>query len=446
MRASHTIMLSVFTESKEPGQDPFIVIVSTLMHVVLLFVLSFAIMYTPKVNNRAINRRYSVRLLNLHTPLSQFKPSAVRNTSHTNSESAAHSAAGGGKPAAAKLTVPEQMAKLKSAQQVLLQPETPPDVQLQEQTPVPLMMTWFEQKFQDRKIVLPSQQPPKIANVRPDTAPPDPKLNLADVSISSTAFVTKNFALMPSTTTPITVNGPEQPGKQLLATAAQPSTAETSASVISLSDLRMEEGPVALPVASVTAPAATGALVQGKGDSSQTSDGTTAGIGRGDSAGSGSGNDLTTDHIGMPKNGQFGLVVVGSSLEEMYPETAGLWGGRLTYTVYLHVGLAKNWILQYSIPRSAEAATAGSVTRLEAPWPTDIVRPNLAPGDINADALMVHGFVNKDGRFENLAIVFPPQFALAKFVLNALQQWQFRPAMQKGQVTAVEVLLIIPES
>lgn len=30
-------------------------------------------------------------------------------------------------------------------------------------------------------------------------------------------------------------------------------------------------------------------------------------------------------------------------------------------------------------------------------------------------------------------------------VLNVLNQWQFRPAKQNGQMTAVEVLLIIPE-
>jgi hypothetical protein len=73
------------------------------------------------------------------------------------------------------------------------------------------------------------------------------------------------------------------------------------------------------------------------------------------------------------------------------------------------------------------------------------VRPNIAPGSIDADALMVHGFVNQAGRFEALAVAFPPQFAQAQFVLNSLAQWQFRPATQNGQDVKVEVLLIIPE-
>jgi hypothetical protein len=58
---------------------------------------------------------------------------------------------------------------------------------------------------------------------------------------------------------------------------------------------------------------------------------------------------------------------------------------------------------------------------------------------------MVHGFVNQAGRFEGLDIVFPPQLPQAPFVLRSLQNWQFRPATQNGQVVRVEVLLIIPQ-
>lgn len=134
-------------------------------------------------------------------------------------------------------------------------------------------------------------------------------------------------------------------------------------------------------------------------------------------------------------------MVVGSSLVEKYPETAELWNGRMSYTVYLHMGLAKSWIMQYSLPRSGQ----GNVEHIEAPWPFSIVRPNIAPGSIDADALMVHGFVNQTGHFEGLSIAFPPKFAQAQFVLGSLAQWQFRPATQNGQNVKVEVLLIIPE-
>ena len=113
----------------------------------------------------------------------------------------------------------------------------------------------------------------------------------------------------------------------------------------------------------------------------------------------------------------------------------------MAYTVYLHVGLAKSWILQYSLPAAADN---GTNARIDAPWPYVMERPGLAPGDLNGDAIMVHGFVNTSGRFEKLAIVFPVDFAQAKFVLGALEQWQFRAAMQNGLMTVVEVLLIIP--
>jgi hypothetical protein len=166
---------------------------------------------------------------------------------------------------------------------------------------------------------------------------------------------------------------------------------------------------------------------------------------KGAASGASSEDDPSQAHISLPRDGKFGVVVVGSSLEEQYPEIAPVWGGRLAYTVYLHVGLAKSWILQYSVPRSDEAAAAGSVARLDAPWPFEIVRPNIDPGSINADALMVHGTVNKAGRFESLNIVFPPDFPQARFVLNTLRQWQFRPATQSGQNTDVEILLIIPD-
>jgi hypothetical protein len=59
--------------------------------------------------------------------------------------------------------------------------------------------------------------------------------------------------------------------------------------------------------------------------------------------------------------------------------------------------------------------------------------------------LMVHGFVDEAGHFESLALVFPPQFSQTRLLLQALQQWKFRPAKHNGQIAKVEVLLIIPE-
>jgi hypothetical protein len=177
------------------------------------------------------------------------------------------------------------------------------------------------------------------------------------------------------------------------------------------------------------------------------SQGGLAGAGLSDTAGNGTGigGRQSATKIALPPDGRFGAVVVGTSLEDRFPEMGGVWHGRLAYTVYLHVGLAKSWVLQYALPRIADAAEAGSVGQIDAPWPFSIVRPNLAPGAIESDALLVHGFINTAGRFENLEVVFPPAFPLADFVLQSLSQWQFRPAAQNGKPIRTEVMIVIPE-
>jgi len=141
-----------------------------------------------------------------------------------------------------------------------------------------------------------------------------------------------------------------------------------AAAVMSLSDLRMTEGSVTLPTrerdrlfnfAWVAAQGQTGSgnpaskTVEWEWNqvierpigsrwvagSRTKADSTPA---HGADAASGSGNQSSADHITLSRDGQFGAVVVGAALEEKYPELAGLWSGRMAYTVYLHVGLARS--------------------------------------------------------------------------------------------------------
>jgi hypothetical protein len=237
---------------------------------------------------------------------------------------------------------------------------------------------------------------------------------------------------------------------------------------MSLSDKKMASGDIALPPVNESASSnSAGALAAGKRQGSSTpaqaaKDNKAANKGAGESSTpaakdrasgqsvpgqslEGLSNQLSVAHLTLPRDGQFGAVVVGSSMEDKYPELAQVWSGRLSYTVYLHVGVARSWILQYSLPRKDEAEAAGNIGHIEAPWPFNIVQPNIPAGIIDADALMIRGFVNQAGRFEALTVVFPPQFSLARFVIGTLAQWQFRPATQNGQNVKVEVLLIIPE-
>jgi hypothetical protein len=149
--------------------------------------------------------------------------------------------------------------------------------------------------------------------------------------------------------------------------------------------------------------------------------------------------------ITLPKDGKFGVVVSGSADTTRYPESVGALTGKVVYTVYLRVGLRKNWILQYCLPKTTDkgAAVRGSATPLEAPWPFLIMRPDrLSAAD--PDYIMVRGMLTSAGQFDQLAMVFPEELEKKELLLKSLKLWEFRPANRDGEPTAVEVLLIIP--
>jgi hypothetical protein len=404
--------------------------------------------------------------------------------------------------------VMRQMVQAPPGPQTLVQPDLPKPVVLTEEIPLPAIVIWDGKKSPDKTLVPPLPEKPAVANIQPSTQLPNEEQNLADLAIPATNLAAQIQPILASTTSPVVVTGPK-PTPPAPVTTAKGAAQPTPIVVISLSSSRMANGNVTLPPVNESASSSShGAMSfghikgtaqagqnnhgqdnhgegnhgqgnhgqgdrgegnRGQGDRTDKAGGRgegqasrdagdtpgSASAAQGDKNASGQtasgqtgfglGNQPSTAHITLPKGGQFGAVVVGSSLEEKYPETAELWSGRLSYTVYLHVGLTKSWILQYSLSRVDNAAAAGNIARIEAPWPYNIVRPNIAPGTIDADALMVHGFVNQAGRFEALTVAFPPQFAQTQFVLNSLAQWQFRPATQNGQNVKVEILLIIPE-
>ena len=301
--------------------------------------------------------------------------------------------------------------------------------------------------------------------------------------------------LPPSTTAPLAVKHPSLPA-QMPATASSAVGPATPARVISLSDMQLVHGTIALPALNEVGAAngvndptpdkalagsnsnGTGKLnASGSGDNKNDRghDGSTAGGGtqvasaggggqgasqdsgrsgtHGGNAAGNEGDGSGTDEAGAAlvtelrrsMDGEFGAVVVGASIAEKYPETMQLWAGRLAYTVYLHMGLpeeldpaicSRSRRFQHEQQRDAAACSVKGYL---------MERPTLAPGDFDSDAVMVHGLLNTSGHFEGLAVVFPTDFSQAKFVLSTLQQWRFRPALQDGKIIAVEVLLIIPE-
>jgi hypothetical protein len=435
----------------------------------VLAVLTFGIVYTPEIHDRAATERLSIRHLDLHASEPKRHERAGGKIAYPGPHAQAQTPTPGGSQPALP-----QIAQAEPGPQTLVQPDLPTHVKLKEKFPVPTVVIWSPKKKLAKALVAPLPEKPTAADVNPAADPPNEEVNLADMSVSSTDALAEAHDIFPSTTSPLMIHGPDQ--VQLPpATASQTTAQPTPTAVMSLSDVQMREGTVNLPPVNETASATSpGALRQARaGISAQAGSGnrdsTASGVGSGQAAGSrgdriwaaaqlhgekpesgqsadaGAGDQLSTDQITLPKDGQFGAVVVGATLEEKYPAAAQLWSGRMAYTVYLHVGLSKSWILQYSLSSAEDAAAAGNISRLEAPWPYNIVRPNLSAGQIDSDALMVHGFVNQAGRFERLAVAFPPEFDQARFVLDALEQWQFRPAAQNGRSERVEVVLIIPE-
>lgn len=475
MRSSRTI--SLFSDRPDTTRHSPSFVVSILVHGVGISLLFLGILFPPKLSNKILTERYDLRHLELQTPEEQMRRAAASGIEYPRPRAVAHKLPPGGspklQPAVLRLTSHALIAP-----QTLIQPMVPPKLKPIKVIPLPTVVLWKPEITPVKAIVPPPPAKPMAAPVLPSFEAPNKEAKVADVRISSTALSSQKLPILPSTTSPIVVHGPDVP--QTPATTSAATAQPTPTAVLSLSDMRMNSGTVFLPPANESAQTdSQGALTQGEGkDASQPGIGNlaskTGDRGAGETAGdpkdkpapgggggksglktgpsessqmsSESGEEPpTTTAITLAKDGRFGSVVVGAALQEKYPETAELWSGRLAYTVYLHLGLPKSWILQYTLPRAAEDADAVNINHLDAPWPYNIVRPNLAPNSINADAVMVHGYLNKAGRFEELAVVFPPELPQANFVLGALAQWQFRPAAQNGQVTRVEVLLIIPD-
>jgi hypothetical protein len=480
MRSSQVI--SLFSERPEVSQRPSSFLASIVLHGAAIGFVFFGLAYLPEVRERRPNERYSIRHLDLTVPDMKGLQSAGSGIAYPGPKKDLAKASPGGSEASVR-----QIAQAPPGLQTLIQPDLHP-IKLKEETPIPMLEIWTPKKVVVQALVAPLPAKPTAAEIRPAPDPPNEETNLADLSVAANRMSAQNHPILPSTTSPVVVKGPEL-AQLPPATTSESKLQPTPTAVMSLSDLRMKSGTVTLPPVNESASKSSpGTLTAGApGDPSQAgngshggsasgaksgqggnapgdakggagkSDGSMAGSGQGARPGIGSGNtgqsgsttgtgdQGSTTRIMKPRDGQYDSVVVGASLEEKYPETATVWSGRMVYTVYLHVGTAKAWILQYSLKRDADTAVSGSIIHLEAPWPYNIVRPNLSADAINADALMVHGFVSPAGIFQLLAVSFPPEFPEKQFVLDALKQWQFRPAVQDGHATTVEVLLIIPE-
>jgi hypothetical protein len=493
--------ISILHEPTYYRQPPTSFLASIFIHGAVIALVYLAVVLAPRIDTHA-PVRFEMRQLDLHTPDSELARLRSGSISYPGPFSAQKSPGTRGDEAAHRPS-PKLILHTAIGPQTLMQPDLKIAALLDHELPLPKVVLWSASKVQVKKIVAPKPQKPPSVDVKPQVDIPNQEVKLSDIPLASTNNLAVHPLVQASNTTPMTVRQPSQQIDVTPVATTQTQLEPTPTAVMSLSNITMKDGNVALPAVNQAArgdtdgsmaaanakplpgPGNENAAEKGKGNGNSPTPGihpgtgTTnasnlAGAGAGESRtpssgggkspqpggggnGSGNGSGQSTGNgtgagdrqsatkIALPPDGRFGAVVVGTSLEDQFPEIGSVWHGRLAYTVYLHVGLAKSWVLQYSLPRAADAAEAGSAGQLDAPWPFSIVRPNIAPGAIDSDALLVHGFINTAGRFESLEIVFPPAFPMADFVLQSLSQWQFRPAAQNGKPTRAEVLVVIPE-
>lgn len=436
--------LSLFAKPSTLPRRPSTFVLSMLVHAAIAGVIYYGVTHLPQINERTLLEHYSMRQIDLHKLDPNFPnmPQLHETESKIPYPGTDVIRELNCRPSP-KLTE-EMRSFLGSAAegQTLIQPEIQSEPSFARQIPLPNMTIWAPKLEAHEKIVPPLPNPPTPLNAKPSIAAPNQEMRPAEVAVASTDLLPRREAMPAGTTSPL-MEASAKPARISISSLASLEEA-TPAAVLSIAEFRMPDSTVLLPplndvaASNAARPAGSerdGTLSHGGSATERTEVDDLAVDGR----------RLSSEHIVLPKNGRFNVVVVGSSLQEDYPETVNIWANRVAYTAYLHVGLKKSWILQYSATRTAEVADGGRVERLEAPWPYDILRPNLLSRDLHAEALMVHGVLNRRGRLESLAIAFPSSFRYTNFVLRALEQWQFRPALENGQATPVEVLLIIPE-
>jgi hypothetical protein len=383
------------------------------------------------------------------------------------------------------------IAHVNPVKQTLVQLDLPPDIILRHEIPLPPVLIWTQTdlpKLPKRPFVAPAvrQVTSKVKQQNLPAAPsltaPNTAVSVADLKISeATINNAPRLPRPPSNAPPVHIPVPREIDKMPQIALSDPTQA-SPANVISLpeTDLHASGPIVALPPANQIAKAdiASGASgtgiadkpesgsgpesnANGSGSVAKTGPGTSgdrSGVGRGYSVSASGGGDAPVgsgDRLGeslpgvtritLPKEGKYGVVVLGSATAQQYPQSVGALSGKVVYTVYLRVGLRKNWILQYCLPANADLATRmpGTRTPLEAPWPFLIMRPDNLGSD-DPDYVMVHGMITAGGHFDQLAMVFPDELERRDLLMSSLKLWAFRPATRDGVNTSVEVLLIIP--
>jgi hypothetical protein len=155
-----------------------------------------------------------------------------------------------------------------------------------------------------------------------------------------------------------------------------------------------------------------------------------------------------SQEIHYPPDGRFDAVVVQAGAGDLVPEAEDLLTGRPVQTVYLEVGTAREWVLQYCVPSGTAAAQSGMVvslggpTKMQAPWIRTVALPPRRAR--SPKATVFYGKLQPNGHFMDMRALAKPQYQDRPELLPYLEQWEFRPAERDGIAAEIEILLIIP--
>jgi hypothetical protein len=380
---------------------------------------------------------------------------------------------------APKVFVPPEVKRNLISESTLIQPLSPPDL-VPPNSPLPTF----------RIFTAPGRRTP----TPPDPAPPPPPPpNIELANATPVANPLKSAIVLPPAPPPVIE---DQPPK--LSTALPPSRVGDPANILSLSDRPVAPSDkLVVPPGNVLGATGDGVILragtasgdpagaangrpgdsQGKGAaiasassaSSAASPGTAGGRGGASSSSAGSatpggapggisiagGGVSTSGPIpkgGMQRrasNGTFDAVVVQSTSGDPFPDSKDLLTGRPIYTVYVALGTPKDWALYFCVPGEKDPSTSGNVVKMgtavpvQAPYPTTLVRPDVAVPSFYKQVL-VHGYVTASGRVENLKVVRSIKPETDQALLSSLARWEFRPATRDGVNIGVEFVLSIP--
>ena len=231
---------------------PSTVSASLLVHAAVFLAVSFALEHMPHTTARPLPSRYALRVIEaIPTPPEPLQYSAAAAASGGAEHAAAGASAGHAAASSARARLPlaataEAAPSDAAPAPVLIQPDLP-KIAVLHPPPVPSVVLWSADKTTSARIVPPPPQPPPASLRKPSIAPPLREPRIADISISSTAFKASLHLPEPATTAPIVRPAPAPPVQSLPHTAVAPSRVPSPARILSLSDLRMPGGPIALP-------------------------------------------------------------------------------------------------------------------------------------------------------------------------------------------------------